>query len=126
MRCLIWADDVCALILLHAHALKLVQPGVKWHKLDAYLTTQELRKRHWLLAYEAEKKGWLKPSSGSAIAGDPVFDFIHKQGVEFYDVAAIPAPPKPIIKKVEVTPPEEGYEEEPDVEFEEDAEDSDY
>ena len=49
-------DDVCALILLHAHALKLVQPGAKWQKLDACLTTQELRGRHWLLAYEAEDR----------------------------------------------------------------------
>lgn len=120
------SDDVCALILLHARELKLVQQGVKWNKLDVHLTTQELRNRHWLLVYEAEKKKWLKPTSGSPIAGDPVFDFLKRMGVEFYDVTAIPAPPKPIVKKVEVAPSEDAYEEEPDVEFEEDAEESDY
>jgi len=119
-------DDVCALILLHAHALKLVQPGVKWHKLSTYLTTQELRGRHWLLAYEAEKKGWLKPSAGSAVAGDGVFEFLRKQGVEFYDVTAIPAPPKPVVKKLEVAPADGVYEEEPEVEFQEDSDELDY
>lgn len=105
-------DDVCALLLLHAHSMKLVPTGTKLQKLSAYLSTRELRGRHWLLAYEAEKKGWIVPGKGGGISGDSVFEFLQKQGVEFYDVTAIPAVPKAAIKKSKAEEPVAGREDE--------------
>ena len=119
-------DDVCALLLLHARTLNLVQQGIRWQELGRYLIPSELQGRHWLLAYEAEKKGWLTPNTGSVISQNSVFEFLRKRGVEFYNTLAIPASPKPVAKAEGPPIPEGEYEGDVILEFEEDAADTGY
>lgn len=85
------ADDACGLLLLHARALNLIPTGAKWKKLSTFVSTPELRGRHWLLAYEAQKKGWLVPTKGTGISADPIFAFLDQNDVEFYDLDAVAA-----------------------------------
>lgn len=79
------ADDACALLLLHLRELNLIPSHVSVAPLSKFVVTEELRKRHWLLAYESWNKGWLAPKNGVTLAGDAAFDFLMKHGVEFYD-----------------------------------------
>ncbi len=47
------------------------------------ITKEELRSDHWLLAYEAPKKGWL--GTTAHFQGRPEFDALADWDVEFYD-----------------------------------------
>ena len=55
------------------------------------MSTPELYEEQWLLAYEANVKGWL-PSQGGPdhVAADNNFGFLKNSAVEFY-VSTIPA-----------------------------------
>ncbi|WP_304511629.1 hypothetical protein [Desulfobacula sp.] len=57
------------------------------------MTSDALYDEHWLLAYEANVKGWLPSSSGvDHVANDPNFSFLKTNGVNFYNTA-LAAPP---------------------------------
>jgi len=83
-------DDVVALLSLHAHAEFLFPPAslntAKWTNLVNQ--PDVLRGEHWLLAYEADRQGWLPTP---VIAADPIFAAMTVAGVSFYDVTeAVP------------------------------------
>jgi hypothetical protein len=66
-------------------------PSALW---SSHMTTAELYGEQWLLAYEANQKGWLA-SVGAAdhVNADPNFAFLKGAGVEFYTRVVRPVPP---------------------------------
>ena len=86
------ADDcVVALLALDAVSkslLKLTNYQLKTWR--AHLNVDGLYGEHWLLAYEAQKKGWLKPKRGiSKYDGDPFFTELAAHDVSFYETDSI-------------------------------------
>ena len=79
-------SSVCGLL-----ALDLDQNGLFDGALDASLwrqsmTPQGLRSHMWLLAYEADLKGWLKGSPTDFVDNDSYFNALKSKGISFYDV----------------------------------------
>ena len=81
-------DSVVTLVLLHARDLNLISKNVSTSGPSAKMTTDELYDEHWLLAYEANVKGWLS-SAGSHdyVAESAEFSFLKRNQVEFYDAS---------------------------------------
>lgn len=93
-------DDVVALLALYSEAEGLFPAGglnkAKWAAITAHPAV--LGSEHWLLAYEANRNGWL---GTPAVAADPVFSAMHAAGISFFDgsmctplypAAALPLP----------------------------------
>ena len=70
-------DNIVALLALDANARHLIPSG--------------LDTSAWLLAYEANVKGWL-PQSGKKdlVTQDPCFGYLKNQGVQFYEATKLP------------------------------------
>jgi hypothetical protein len=79
-------DPVVALLALDAHSKGLTPSGYTFDHFATHMTTEDLYGDHWLLAYEANVKGWL-PSAGPTdnVDADPCFNYLKEQGVSFYD-----------------------------------------
>lgn len=79
-------DSVIALMTLHAEQKQLITPGTlnkaKWEAIVQ--NPDELYGSQWLLAYEANYKGWLKFTTDN-VSNDPNFAFLKSNGVFFYD-----------------------------------------
>lgn len=91
-------NSVVALLALHANSEGLIQGGLNTAMWTASMTTQALYDESWLLAYEANVKGWL-PSQGGGdhVAADPSFAFLKATSVSFYDpTAAVPVGTAPV------------------------------
>jgi hypothetical protein len=94
-------DPVAALLALHLNAVGLVAAPLSTAQWETKMTADGLWDEHWILAYEANVHGWLPPSAGhDHVAADPVFGYLKRQGVRFYDQAlarpqagGIPVPP---------------------------------
>jgi len=53
---------------------------------SSHMSVDALYDEHWLLAYEANVKGWLPSVSGTDhVAADPNFGFLKSRKVFFYD-----------------------------------------
>lgn len=65
------------------------------------MTQDSLYDEHWLLAYEANIKGWL-PSAGGVdhVAADVNFGFLKANQVYFYDASLAAPPAAPAIAQV--------------------------
>lgn len=75
-------NSIIVLTALDVFNSGLVPDGLntkEWHKL---LTTENLYGKHWLLVYEASRKGWL--TSSIDIFKDPFFRLLRDHDVEFY------------------------------------------
>lgn len=101
-------DSVVTLLALHCEAQGLVGAPLDHTVWSSYMNQDNLYEEHWLLAYEANVKGWL-PSQGGGdhVSADPNFQFLKAAGVSFYDVAmAVPAAPgAPAPVPIPPTPP---------------------
>jgi hypothetical protein len=77
-------DDLVALLALDAEAKGLFIPGALNTGLWQSLLNEAdaLHGEHWLLSYEAHRKGWL---TCPAIAAHTVFSAMHQANVTFYD-----------------------------------------
>jgi hypothetical protein len=92
-------DDVVALVALHGQSLglwQLTQPV--W---SSWMTQDDLTLGHWLVAYEANIKGWLPTvGGGDHVATHPQFAILKANNVSFYDVSravlAMPAAALPL------------------------------
>lgn len=97
------ASDPCvALCALHANSKGLISGPVDVSGLEGLMHEGELVEGQWLLAYEANVKGWL-PNKGGVdfVASDKYFGPMKAAGVSFYDErAAMPIVVKPVSKKV--------------------------
>ena len=79
-------DTVVAILALDAKSRGLISSNVNLTLWASMMTTQSLVEENWLLAYEANVKGWL-PSLGvqDNVDADPNFLFLKQNDVQFYD-----------------------------------------
>lgn len=78
------SDDVVALLALDAQDRNLAK-ALDVSSWASRMTTDELKGPHWLLAYEASKKGWLPTAGGGDhIASDASFAWMRRANVSFY------------------------------------------
>jgi hypothetical protein len=86
-------DSVVALCLLDASSRGLVPSVPSFTSFASCMTTDDLFGKQWLLAYEANVKGWL-PSVGPGdhVRADRAFSALKAAGVSFYDPTALPMP----------------------------------
>lgn len=79
-------DSVVALLALDARAKRVIDRAVDFPLWESSMTTDGLYDKHWLLAYEANVKGWL-PSVGRGdhVRRDAGFNYLKRNGVHFYD-----------------------------------------
>lgn len=99
-------DPVVALLALDCEQHGLLSKPLDKTLWISHMTADALYDEHWLLAYEANYRGWL-PSVGGTdyVAADPNFGFLKSQNVYFYDpsratavgTAPIPVPTLPTI-----------------------------
>ena len=94
-------DSVVALLALHCKEEGLVSTPLDPTLWLSYMNQGSLYEEHWLLAYEANVKGWLPSQGGSDhVSADPNFEFLKTAGVSFYDstkaVPAAPGAPAPV------------------------------
>lgn len=92
-------DSVCALLALHARRLGLVERPSDLATLRDGLTAEALYGPRWLLAYEANVKGWFQfRGAKDYVGGDRNFRRLKSAKVSFYDVSktTLPAPESPI------------------------------
>ncbi len=84
------ASDPCvALCALHARAKGLVTGPLDVSALGALMHDAELTDAQWLLAYEANVKGWLPNKTGKDfVAAHKHFGPMKAAGISFYDEAA--------------------------------------
>ncbi len=81
-------DSVVALLALDANSLGLFGAGFSSPLWESLMTPDELNDEQWLLAYEANVKGWLTGAGGrDNIAAIPTFKFLKDEGVYFYDTS---------------------------------------
>lgn len=86
-------DSFAALTALHAEHVGLFASPLDHTTWAAYQTGPALWEDHWLLAYEANVKGWLPTSGGSDhVQGDARFAELKKRMIEFYDARLAAAP----------------------------------
>lgn len=78
-------DSFVALLSLDAKRSKLIPSGLDTTNWEQFMTEAELYGPQWLLAYEAQVKGWLPSKSGkNFVSNDPNFGPLKSAGVEFY------------------------------------------
>ena len=88
-KALLTSDPCVSLCVLHAIANKLVLGPVDVSSLEALMHDGELVEDQWLLAYEANLKGWLPNLGGKDfVAASTHFGPMKAAGVSFYDTAA--------------------------------------
>lgn len=79
-------DSICSLLLLHARNSKLVDEPEDLKPLRNEMHAEALYGPRWLLAYEANVKGWFRfRGAKDYVAKDRNFRFLKKKGVTFYD-----------------------------------------
>ena len=82
-------DPVVALLTLHADSKCLLPHSSDFSRWQALLNQSELYGNQWLLAYEANVKGWLPLSpSNDYVSPDQCFSYLKANNVEFYDSTA--------------------------------------
>jgi hypothetical protein len=91
-------DSVIALLGLDCERNGLVSKPLDKTLWNSHMTADALYDEYWLLAYEANVKGWLPSVTGvDYVAADPNFGFLKANGVSFYDPSqAAPAQQAPI------------------------------
>jgi Reverse transcriptase (RNA-dependent DNA polymerase) len=79
-------DTIIALVALDAYNRGLIPTGLNLANWQRYMTKGDLHDKQWLLAYEANIKGWLPSRSGrDHVAADSDFGFLKANNVYFYD-----------------------------------------
>jgi hypothetical protein len=78
-------DSLVALLALDANSRGLIPTGLDTRIWDAFANERELYGDQWLLAYEANIKGWLHNPAGDYVAADPFFGPLKAARVEFYN-----------------------------------------
>lgn len=87
-------DSTVALLALDCEAHGLLSTPLNKTLWLSRMTTDDLYDEHWLLAYEANIKGWLpSASAGDHVAADPNFGLLKACGISFYDKALAFPPP---------------------------------
>jgi hypothetical protein len=81
-------DPAAAVLGLHAQKKGLLPRKNHLKSFAQFLP--DLYGEHWILAYEANIKGWLRPpGGGDNVASDPRFYILKANGVAFYDESKV-------------------------------------
>jgi hypothetical protein len=79
-------DDVCVILALDLNSKGLIDGGLDVTTWLPLMTKEELQGEHWLLSYEANVKGWLRPPGGSDhVSAHSLFGLLKGANVYFYD-----------------------------------------
>jgi hypothetical protein len=79
-------DSIVAILMLDAREKGLISSNIDFNHFQSYMTTDELYGDQWLVAYEANVKGWLPSLDKSDhVNQDKCFAFLKNEGVYFYD-----------------------------------------
>ena len=79
-------SSVCALIALDLRSLGLISGTLDTALWQQSMNSVGLKSNSWLLAYEANLKGWLPVGAPNYVDAHPYFGVLKKFGVSFYDV----------------------------------------
>jgi len=83
-------DCVVALLALDAQSRGLIAGSIGFSQWRDCMTTDHLYERQWLLAYEANVKGWLPTvGGGDHVASDSNFNHLKTNLVSFYDSSIV-------------------------------------
>jgi len=83
-------DNFVALLTLHARERGLVYKGVNVSNWTDKMKQESLKNENWLLAYEANIKGWLPNKSGKDfVASHPEFSQLKAKRVSFYTTVQV-------------------------------------
>lgn len=81
-------DPIGILIALDLYANGIIPDGLDESNWISFMTKEELSTENWILAYEADVKGWLSSIDGDDyIANNKFFAALRDNGVEFYDIS---------------------------------------
>jgi hypothetical protein len=87
-------DSVVALLAIDCERHGLTSKPIDKSVWSSHMSADALYDRHWLLAYEANIKGWLPNVGGTDYVGKDVnFGFLKQNGVSFYNTR-LAAPPR--------------------------------
>jgi hypothetical protein len=78
------SNSMVALLALDARARGLFPRRTNIGRWSRYAETEELYGEEWLLAYEANKKGWIKTGK-DYVKADPCFAYLKAHNVSFYN-----------------------------------------
>jgi hypothetical protein len=78
-------NAICALLMLDLRARGLVHGPLDTGLWEMSMTSQGLLSHMWLLAYEADLKGWLRGSPINFVTADRYFGILKKRRISFYD-----------------------------------------
>lgn len=78
-------SSICALLALDCASNGLIPTGLNTTKWRQQLNADGLKSNLWLLAYEADLKGWLRPTSAGFVQADAFFSVLRQKNISFYD-----------------------------------------
>jgi len=79
------SNSTIALLLLDARATEALDKAVALDHFEKLMTKESLYDENWLLAYEANLKGWLPSLEiGDHVDRDPIYAHFKKQRITFY------------------------------------------
>ncbi len=79
-------DSVCSLLLFQAHLDGLLGGATDLNTWKTSLGSDDLNGPRWLLAYELARNGFTLDVTGeNYVTRDPLFGFLYKEGVQFFD-----------------------------------------
>lgn len=88
-------DSVAALMGLGLASVGLGDMALLSAGLNSRSERTELLGPQWLVCYEGAHQGWLSPPSGTpTFGGTPQLDFLHANGVSFFNINVTPPPPR--------------------------------
>lgn len=78
-------SSACALVALDCREAGLIPNGLNTAGWRRALSAEGLWSGQWLLAYEADLKGWLAPLAGAFVEHEPFFGPLKSRNISFYD-----------------------------------------
>jgi hypothetical protein len=81
-------DPIVSLCVLDLNSKGLIRGAVDLSPLHPLLSAHELTTENWLVAYEANVKGWAPPATTDYVMADKYFSGMKAAGVTFYDDTA--------------------------------------
>jgi hypothetical protein len=99
-------DPVVALLALDCEERQLTSKPLNKTLWSSHMKAEELYDEFWLLAYEANLKGWLPDIGGiDFVAADQNFGVLKAAGVQFYDAnLGVPAAAPPVTSTLSAAP----------------------
>ncbi|WOI12788.1 RNA-directed DNA polymerase [Thalassospira lucentensis] len=76
-------NSICAIVALHLQSLGLAQ-YLNVNLWKTYMTADSLKSDMWLLAYEADLKGWLSGTPTNFVDNDFFFGVLKQKNISFY------------------------------------------